>query len=213
MSTEQGGLRVRLLEHAVAVTRERGPDALSLREVQRRSGVSAAAAYRHYRDREALLVAVGRHASARLADAIQQGLDDVPPGRGAQDDALARLRAGCAAYIGFALEEPGLYRSVFLTGEGPADLEQPVSASRGSRGLGPYELLQQGLAELQTSGVLAEEDAAWSDTSVWAASHGLATLFLSSPLSQLDDTQRRAATNRLLDVVVHGLAHRPSQTG
>lgn len=200
-------LRTTLLEHAIALTRQKGPDGVSLREVQRRSGVSPAAAYKHYRDREALLLAVGQRASAVLADAIQVALDAVPPGRDAKWTAIARLRAGSAAYLDFARREPGLYRAVFLTDEAPADLQNPAAASRGTGGLGPYQLLQQCLQDLIAQGILPEANARWSDTTVWAASHGLAMLLLDGPLRRLDDIQKQQATDRLLDIVIAGLAN------
>jgi AcrR family transcriptional regulator len=203
-------LRADLLEHAVALTREQGPDALSLREVQRRSGVSPAAAYRHYRDREALLFAVGQRASALLGDHIQAALDAVPApgntGPDIQSFALARLRAGIEAYLDFMRREPGLFRAVFLTGEDPEHLIEPDSASRGAGGRGPYQLLRDSLDELVDVGVLAEAAAPWSDVVVWAATHGLAVLMLDGPLRFLDEDQAHAATERLLDVVLSGLA-------
>jgi AcrR family transcriptional regulator len=201
--------------HGCALTRERGPDAVSLREVQRRAGVSSAAAYRHYRDREALLFAVGQHASVLLADHIQAALDNVPkpgpdPARHGPEASrlvVARLRAGITAYLDFMRAEPGLFRAVFLTGEAPEDLTNPDPASRGVGGRGPYQLLQDCLDDLVAVGVLPEPDAPWSDVAVWAATHGLAVLMLDGPLRFLDDGQAHAATERLIDVILAGLAH------
>jgi AcrR family transcriptional regulator len=204
-AVERADLRATLLEHAVDLTRGSGPDSVSLREVQRRSGVSPAAAYRHYRDRDALMVAVGQRASAMLADRIQQAIDSAELGTNAPHNAIARLHAGARAYINFALQEPGLYRAVFLTDENPAVLETPAFASRGAGGLGPYQLLQQCLQEMSGAGLLAKERAAWSDTTVWAASHGIALLLLDSPLGKLDEAQQHDAIERLLEVVIAGL--------
>lgn len=203
-------LATRLLEHAVDLTRHSGPEAVSLREVQRRSGVSPAAAYKHYRDRGALMVAVGQRASAMLAEAIERSFDGVELGSDQLATALARLRAGVAAYIDFALREPGLYRAVFLTEEDPVDLGEPAPASRGGGGLGPYQLLQNSIRDLVNHGAMTEEDANWSDTAVWAASHGLALLLLDSPLRKLDIIQQQQAIDRLIDVVLAGLATRPA---
>lgn len=214
MSTKQTrpDLRRALLDHAVTLTRERGPDAVSLREVQRRSGVSPAAAYRHYRDRDALLFAVGQHASALLADHIHAALDTVPrpardPGSEPSRRATARLRVGIAAYLGYMRAEPGLFRAVFLTGEDPENLADPDPASLGAQGRGPYQLLQDCVDDLVATGELPEPAAPWSDVAVWAATHGLAVLMLDGPLRFLNDDQAHAATERLLDVILAGLAH------
>ena len=56
----------RLLHIAYDITAASGPNALSLREVQRRAGVSAATAYWHYKDRADLLLAVSRRATGSL---------------------------------------------------------------------------------------------------------------------------------------------------
>lgn len=192
-----------------------GHEAMSLREVQRRAGVSPAAAYRHYRDREALLLAVGRRASALLADHLQAAVGDFQqaPGNSATDssigegaeEALARLRRGCVAYVDFARQQPHLFRSVFLTGERPEQLAEPDEESLGTAGRGPYQVLQDCLADLVTVGELAPEDLPWSDTAIWSASHGLSVLMLDGPLRFLDDEQCTAATQRLLDIVLGGL--------
>lgn len=208
-ASPRGDLRGTLLAHAVALTRELGPEAVSLREVQRRSGVSPAAAYRHYRDRQALLVAVGQRASAEMADLILQAMEGVPAGREPRAAAVERLRAGCLAYLEFAREQPGLFRSLLLTGEALAGLEYPEDASRGAAGLGPFQLLQHSLDELVTHGVLPAARAPWSDVAVWSACHGLAVITLDGPLRLLDATQQRSAATRMLDVVIDGLAAPP----
>lgn len=203
MSTRD--LRSVLLDHAVDLTRASGPDSVSLREVQRRAGVSPAAAYRHYRDRDALLVAVGRRASAALADHISGAQHGV-------DDPVARLRAGCRGYVDFAVTEPGLFRAVLLTHENPADLVAPQEESIGFEGEGPFQQLRTGLAE--AAAALGGEVPDGSDTAVWAACHGLAVLLLDGPLRHLDPVGREAVTERLLDVVVAGvLAPGPADLG
>ena len=203
--TRAGDLAARLLGHAVDLTRHSGPEAVSLREVQRRSGVSPAAAYKHYRDRAALMVAVGQRASAMLAEAIERSFAGVESRPDKPAMSLARLRAGMTAYIDFALRDPGLYRAVFLTDEDPADLSEPALASRGGGGLGPYQLLQNSIGELVNLGEITDGYDDWSDTAVWAASHGMALLLLDSPLRKLDTEDRGRAVDRLVDLIVSGL--------
>lgn len=205
-------LRDELLRHAVDLVRRHGPDKLSLREVQRLAGVSPAAAYRHYRDREALMLAVGQRASALLSDRISAALEatsqqesmTVTDGR---TTAIRRLRAGSAAYIDFAKDEPGWFRAVFTTGENPEQLETPDPASRGASGHGPYELLKMCIEDLQARGVLGSTPEPWSDTAIWAATHGMAELLLNGPLRHLEEAQADAAVERLLDLILAGLTH------
>jgi AcrR family transcriptional regulator len=201
-------LRAVLLEHAVALTRAGGPQKLSLREVQRRAGVSPAAAYRHYRDREALLIAVGERASATLADALARAAGGVAEeGRGDRARTAAlRLRAVCRAYLDFAAAEPGLLRVLLLAGEDPEGRSGPAAPARGADGRGPYQVLQDCLRDLVTAGVLPEANARWSATAVSAATHGLAVFLFDGPLRHLDEGERQAATERHLDLILAGLA-------
>jgi AcrR family transcriptional regulator len=60
-------LRDRLLDEAIAIARESGAHALSLREVARRAGVSHMAPYRHFKDKEALLAAIAERGFDRLS--------------------------------------------------------------------------------------------------------------------------------------------------
>ena len=68
-----GNLRDALVEAAVDVVREGGPEALSLRELARRVGVSHAAAYRHFADREALVDVVAERALEGLVSRSTAG--------------------------------------------------------------------------------------------------------------------------------------------
>lgn len=202
-----------LLELAVELVRDQGHERLSLREVQRRAGVSPAAAYRHYSNREALLLAVGQRASALLSDSIAAAVEAVAApqddGTAAAVVAEARLRAGVMAYLDFAATEPGLFRTVTLTGEHPERLINPEEASRGSSGRGPFQLLRDRLGELAAAGVLVRPEPAWNDVVVWAATHGMAVLRLDGPLRFLDKSDAEAAVDRLLDLILAGLTHSP----
>jgi len=201
-----GDLKATLLQHGIDLARAGGPDAVSLRAVQRRAGVSNAAAYRHYADRWALLEAIGNYASARMADAMERAIGAVPDGPDPVATARARYRATGAAYLDFALSEPGLFEIAFLpeSPTGDHDPANPVPEARGLTGLGPYQLLTQVLDRLVEVGALAPQRRAFSDIAAWSAVHGLAVLLLRGPLSGLEPAARDAAVNRLLDIVDHG---------
>ncbi len=199
-----------LLAHGIALARAGGPDAVSLRDVQRRAGVSHAAAYRHYADRDALLAAISRHASAQMAEAITDAQHQAPlasatpSARARAQHVRARFRATGHAYLTYALTEPGLFRTAFLADTAAGDPADPVPEARGSQGLGPYQLLMQCLNDMVTAGALPPERRPFSDVAAWAAVHGLAVLLLDGPLRHLDPTQQAAAVTRLLDIVAAG---------
>jgi AcrR family transcriptional regulator len=102
-----GALREALLEQAERTVRERGADALSLRELARDVGVSHGAPRRHFTDRQALLDAVAETGFDRLGAELRAAAD------GAGDEFEPRLRATAAAYVRFATRDPALLDLMF----------------------------------------------------------------------------------------------------
>lgn len=161
-------LRQRILETARALLDEQGAAALSLREVARRAGVTHQAPYHHFADRESILAELVTQGFAelerRLAKAHAKG-----------GDAAATLAASYGAYVGFALDHPGVFRIMFR-----ADLcdtaRFPQAVQAGDRAHG--ELLH--MVRLVHGGA---EDAGLAAMH-WAQVHGLAGLLLDGPLGQ-----------------------------
>jgi AcrR family transcriptional regulator len=111
VSTERpyhhGNLRTALLEQAERTVRERGVEALSLRELARETGVSHGAPRRHFADRQALLDALAEAGFQRLGAELRGAAD------GAGDDFQARLSTTAAAYIRFATRDAALLELMF----------------------------------------------------------------------------------------------------
>jgi AcrR family transcriptional regulator len=102
-----GRLRAALLTEAERVLREDGIEALSLRELARRAGVSHAAPRRHFTDRQALLDALAEAGFTRLADEMHAAI-------GTTDrDYPARLRAAATAFVRFATRDAALTELMF----------------------------------------------------------------------------------------------------
>jgi AcrR family transcriptional regulator len=102
-----GNLRTALLAQAERTVRERGIQALSLRELARETGVSHGAPRRHFADRQALLDALAEAGFARLGAELRAAAD------GAGEDFQARLGATAAAYIRFATRDAALLELMF----------------------------------------------------------------------------------------------------
>ena len=100
-----GDLRQALLQAALVKAEQEGVETISLAALARALGVSQAAPYRHFPDREALLAAVAEEAfgmfHAVLMDAIAASK---------RSDSQRRM---CRAYVDFGLARPGLYRLMF----------------------------------------------------------------------------------------------------
>jgi AcrR family transcriptional regulator len=158
-----GDLRAALLDAALELLEEGGAGALSLRAVARRAGVSAAAPYRHYADREALVSAVAVVGYRDLAERL--GAAHPAPSTPEQ------LADVAAAYVRFALERPALFRIMF--GE-PCDRDNDERVEA-SAAVTLY------LREI-VARCFPRSDPEALAPAIWALVHGLAFLFLDGKL-------------------------------
>jgi AcrR family transcriptional regulator len=202
-SYRHGELRAALIDAGLSMAASGGPEAVVLREATRRAGVSPNAAYRHFADRQALLKAVSAAAQAAMADRIQLELDRAVPARDPGVSAHYRLRAIGLAYIGFAREQPGLFRVAFGVPDDLSNADDPAKA--GSAGRTPFQLLAGALDELVAAGALSAERRPNAEFLAWSAVHGLGMLVIDGPLRGLDDRQVDATVQHLLDMVDRGL--------
>ncbi len=203
-SYHHGDLPNALADAATDMARAGGPDAVVLRAAAREAGVSAAAAYRHFADHDELLSVVRQRALEALAAAIRQSLESGIPSPDPAEEAVRRLRALGRAYISFALEDPGLFRTAFC----PPDKVQPGPAGR-MVAQGPYALLSGVLDELVEHGVLDPARRAGAEIPAWATVHGLATLLTDGPLAMLAPDDRARAIERTSDFVLNGIKGTP----
>lgn len=168
----QGGrLRGEIVAAAHALLDEAGEDAVTLRAVARRVGISAPSIYAHFDDRQAILLAVAVDAFAELAEHLQDADD-------ARDDPATRLRALCAAYLGFARDRPRRYRIMF---GGAWDGSRAVEAGSvtadevtalGSATLAAFASAVRRCGEAGL--VPVDDDPAAAATTIWVGLHGLA---------------------------------------
>lgn len=105
-SYHHGDLRNALIRTCLAVLVENGVEALSLREVARRAGVSHTACYRHFADREALLAAVAAEGFERLQQDLTAASIGAP-------DAVTALQRGLHAYLNFGYAHPQYVQLMF----------------------------------------------------------------------------------------------------
>ncbi|GAA4967807.1 AcrR family transcriptional regulator [Nonomuraea thailandensis] len=93
-----GDLRTVLVREGVALLAESGLAGFSVAKVATRAGVSSAAPYRHFPDREALLAACAAAVFADLADLLARAAEEAGP------DPVERLAATAGAYVRYALD-------------------------------------------------------------------------------------------------------------
>jgi AcrR family transcriptional regulator len=186
-----GDLRNALERAALELVAKKGPHGFSLNEASRRAGVSVAAPYKHFADREALLASLAaagyRAQRDRFAVAVAGAADPVE-----------RLAAFAAAYVRFAAAEPALFDVTFYAGLDKA--RHPELATAGN------EVLATVLPAARE--LVPDEQKAFDLLlRVAAAAHGLA-VFLRQGLfgvsgDALEETAARAA--RTARAIVAGL--------
>src|SRR4051794_41042643 len=137
-----GDLRNALVRAGLAMARAGGPDAVILREATRRAGVAPNAADRHFSSQAALLDAVRSACISRIASAVEMGMARPKPGRDSKLYARRSLRAVGMGYLGFALKEPGMFRTAFSV---PPAIHEYNQANTASSRLNPYQLLSLAL--------------------------------------------------------------------
>ncbi|MFJ9079176.1 TetR/AcrR family transcriptional regulator [Streptomyces sp. NPDC102278] len=198
-----GNLRGALLDAALELAREGGPDAVSLREVTRRAGVSPNAAYRHFTHRGALVHAVSQAAMAHVARAMEAEFEAAPPAGEPAARARARFRAVGTGYIRFAVTEPGWFRTAFHV---PADMVHAAdTTAAGEGGLTPFELLGAALDGLVEVGALPAERRPGAEFLAWSAVHGLATLVIDGPLRGVTPEQAHDAGQDVITMLERGI--------
>lgn len=95
----------RLVAAGLALLAEAGPEALTLREIARRAGVSHGAPRRYFPTHQALLAAIAREGYRRLAALVEEAVTGAPP--------RAAILALGRRYVEFAREEPGMFALMF----------------------------------------------------------------------------------------------------
>ena len=158
-----GDLRDALIQAAQEILEAEGLAALSLRGVARRAGVSPAAPYHHFPDKQALLDAVAERSFDALTAAMTTRMDKV-------SGSAARLDASGIGYVAFAVANPALFGLMFsIVGQNPSPGTSLDLARQRA-----YAVLQEAAAACSPSGK-ASADACLR---LWALVHGIAKLVL-----------------------------------
>jgi AcrR family transcriptional regulator len=162
-----GNLREALIEAARKLIAEKGPAGFTFADAARSAGVSAAAPYRHFRDREALLADVARQGFERFAAMLTAGWANGKP------DAVTAFHNIGRAYLAFARAEPAYYAAMFESGL-PPDANAELRAA-GDRAFAVLRTAADALVALMPAG--RRPPALMMSLHVWAMAHGIASLF------------------------------------
>ena len=165
-----GQLKDALLDAARILVAERGASGFTLAEAAKRVGVTGAAPYRHFSDRNALMAELARRGFELFGQRLAGAWDEGRP------DPVTAFRRMGNAYGAFAREEPGLYAAMFADC-GETGIEDMAAAAKSLTLLegAARAILLHFSADPAGAGGLALE--------IWAFSHGVAMLSLSGHLN------------------------------
>lgn len=162
-----GNLREALTKAALDLILQKGSAGFSFAEAARAAGVSPAAPYRHFRDRDALVAEVARQGFAAFTTALSAAWDQ---GRPAPRVAFDRVGA---AYLEFARKEPAYFSAMFEAGLSMADY--PDLRAEGDRAFAVLrDACEAVIAELPAD---RRPPVLMMALHIWSVSHGIAALF------------------------------------
>lgn len=172
-------MRNALLISGLEILESDGLDAMSLRAVARRAGVSQAAPYHHFKDKRAIMAAVATGGHIKLAETAREFRDKGGMGYAS----LIRMGGG---YIAFAKDNPNLFRLMF----GPELTDYTEDKEyHGSTKLG-LDMIVDRLARLmKVDPEAGKDEIEASGLTAWCFVHGLATLIVDNKIPCPDTSE------------------------
>lgn len=162
-----GNLRQALVEAALTLIAEKGPQGFTLSEAAKAADVTPAAVYRHFAGRDDLLAEVARQGYDIFAALMEFAYNNGQP------TALAAFEATGRAYLAFARKYPGHYQAMFESGLTPANHPDLAPVAAKARAV-----LEQAAEQLsQHLPATRRPPATMVSSHVWALSHGVVELF------------------------------------
>lgn len=162
-----GNLKEDLVRAALELIAEKGPAGFTFADAARWAGVSPAAPYRHFRDRDALLTDVARRGFEEFASVLEKAWDDGKPDVHTGFDRMGR------AYLDFAKREPAYYSAMFEAGVAPAT--DPDLREASERAFAVLRKAAEGLIALAPA--KSRPPAMMVALHIWSMTHGIASLF------------------------------------
>ncbi|MGC2401042.1 MAG: TetR/AcrR family transcriptional regulator [Acidobacteriaceae bacterium] len=186
-----GDLRGALMRTALLLIEQHGVQGLALSDAARLSGVSVAAPYRHFKDKEALLADIATEGFALFRNALARAMESHP------GDGVKRLVEMGVAYVEFALDHPSHFK-VMWEGVVPKDKYPQLRQAAHQA----YLLLQQAVLDLLPKSSPARQQALI--VAAWSIAHGYATLALGRELEvvtkqKIDKKLLRQSLHLLVD--------------
>src|ERR1700746_1311635 len=162
-----GNLKEALIQAALDLIARKGPAGFTFAEAARWAGGSPAAPYRHFRDRDELLIDVARRGFDRFAVTLESAWD------GGRPDAFTAFDRLGKAYLRFARSEPAYYSAMFEAGI-PPKASPPLQAAD-ARSVAVLRAAAERL--VGTMPTQHRPPVLMMTLHIWALLHGIASLF------------------------------------
>jgi len=162
-----GNLKEALVRAALELIAEKGPAGFTFADAARWAGVSPAAPYRHFRDRDALLADVARRGFDEFTAALAKAWDEGRPDVMSAFDRLGK------AYLDFAKRAPAYYSAMFEAGVAPDT--DPLLREASERAFGVLRAAAEKLVALMPA--QGRPPALMVALHIWSMTHGIASLF------------------------------------
>lgn len=190
--------RERILASARALYLEGGMQAVTMRGVAERVGVTATALYRHFDNKEDLLTELIGQAFMTFGSYLHRSLGGKTP--------MDRFMRSAESYLDFALEQREIYRTIFMSPvPKPEDRPDFEKQKRRFDPASTFQFLIDRIRECVDSGDLGKDDPEQVAITVWAHVHGLVSLQICGSLD-LPDEQFREVYRQSVKRVIAGLA-------
>jgi AcrR family transcriptional regulator len=179
-----GNLKDALLQAAMKVMATQGDSDFSLSEIARNVGVTPAAAYKHFADKEALRDELAQHGFALLRAQFEAAAPHASRAKDASQ-AVRRFERIGQAYVQFGLQEPALFQLIF--GQGVSRFRQRQTA--GGARTPTFAYLALALEDLHTFGVITQAPTPHDQWFAWSAIHGATELLIAGASSAVKAEQ------------------------
>lgn len=191
-----GNLREALIAATVELVEEHGPSGVSMREAARRAGVSPGAPFRHFRDKNELMVAVSDEGAARLVACLMEAYN-------AGSAPADRFRAMGIAYVKFGVDHPGHFRVLHMPEYASPQWQVVNDNTQG--------LIRTLIEEGQRAGTIRPGDPADMMLAAHALVYGLARMFVDRIAAHqgISDDEAAGMADRVTAILGTGMLPTP----
>jgi len=196
-----GDLKNALIKAGIEILSKEGVSGLSLRKAARQAGVSHAAPYAHFADKQTLIAAIASDGHSKINERLEAALARYP------EDPLRQFVSVAWAYAQFGLESPAHYKITF-SGVLQDEHSHPEFVEFSQRNM---QVLRIIIEHCREAGILntSDTDAELQAVSLWGVIHGLVSLMIQGqvPSSLMKKTKPKdlviAALQQVVRVPIH----------